>query len=62
MKVKELTNTVKVAIFEIITKDKVYKIYPNGIVEGFPNDSLIINRIPIEIAKMISEVKSEVPK
>ncbi len=27
-------------------KGKVYRIYPNGKIEGFPSGSLVVNRIP----------------
>ena len=41
-------------IFEIMTKDNHFKIYENGMYEGFPEGGMVINRIPVRIAESIA--------
>jgi hypothetical protein len=41
-------------IFEIIDRDKHYKIWENGKTEGFSDSAKITNRIPMVIARYVN--------
>ena len=41
-------------IFELITNDSHFKVYENGVCEGFPEGGTVINRIPVRIAERIA--------
>ncbi len=47
-------------VFEIIHRpsNHTYKIYSNGLSEGFPEDSFILNRIHLDTDQFIGKLRS----
>lgn len=47
----------KIAIFEVITPERVYRIWPDGRVEGWENHHtvLVVNRIPQLLARAVGD-------
>jgi len=43
------------AIFEVISGDHAYAIYEDGTIEGFPEGSIVINRIAPTMDKLKAE-------